>query len=420
MPMYASGHSAARLREPDQWGPGAPARPQQDWSLKLELATRSTTALEQFTTHLKQHYYQPDIEAIEIVLAVVAAHYVLDADPIWLFLEGPPGTGKTEMGITPLYGLPDAIPLGDITPNTFLSGRADHGDHKASLLQQGGSSILFTIKDFTTMMSKRPDVRAEIISQMREIYDGQFVKNTGMGNAVSWKGKVTMIAAVTPAIEREWALLRDLGERFMTVRWERGNGVEMARRAINRSVSRHAVSRQSGELVQMLMRNVRTVGKLGSLPESLSEPIVHMAEFGATARCRVIRDSSGKREIIDIPQPEAPTRFSSALSNAISAYALLKGRAPILEDLRIAQRLLFDSIARTRVRLLTSIPPDTSIEHCDLIKLTGMPASTILWVGRELEALGLITIATITGADTFEYTERGRGLLTKFSHSSYH
>ena len=381
------------------------------------LTTSSEVLLDQFLCHLKAHYHQPDTEAIEIVLSAVASHYVLDADPLWIFLEGPPGTGKTEMGIVPLKALPDVIPLGDITSNTFLSGWSDkgrEGSQSNSLLIKGGSSIIFTIKDFTTLMSKKPDERAAIIGQIRELYDGAFSKHTGRGDEHIWQGKITFIAAVTPAIERQWALLRELGERFMTVRWGRGDGLALGRRAIHRDLSRHAVAKQSGELVCELMKRVKLVGKLGMLPEELSEPIVHMAEFGAMARGQIIRDTSSKREIIDVPQPEAPTRFSTALSNAVMAYALLKERRPIVEDLRIARRMMFDSVAHNRVSILEAIPVDAPISYEDIRKLTQMPASTIMWVGRELEALKLIQIAEVGGEHLFAYSDFGKQLREGF------
>jgi hypothetical protein len=379
--------------------------------LETATATRPLTPLETFTSHLRAHYHQPDIEAIEIVLAAVAAHYVDDADPIWLFLEGPPGTGKTEMGLNPLDGLPKVIPLGDLTPNTFLSGwGAKNGKAADSLLHQGGDSILFTIKDFTTLMSKKPEARAEIVSQLREIYDGLFTKHTGQGRIPTWKGKATVIAAVTNAIERQWSLLRDLGERFMTVRWERGNGLELARRAITRTLSRHAVLTQSREMVKEIMKKVPLTGKFPRLPDNMIGPISHMAEFGSLARGQVTRDSMGKRTIIDIPDPEAGTRFASAIMNAISAYALLQGRVPITEDLRIGRRLLFDSVARNRVRILNSVPLDAPMHAIDIKRMTGMPLSTIAWIGEELDALGLLQKSDAGEETHFEYTELGRSL----------
>src|SRR5207245_4799010 len=35
----------------------------------------------------------------------------------------------------------------------------------------------------------------------------------------------------TPALDRAWAIQRDLGERFLCVRWHRRDGPEVARRA---------------------------------------------------------------------------------------------------------------------------------------------------------------------------------------------
>src|SRR5438445_4197967 len=163
---------------------------------------------EAYTTHVKRWFFQPDLEAVRVTLAAAASHFHKDCDPFWLFILGPSGADKTSLCINSLLDLPQVHMQGELTAKTFLSGYT--GTAHPSLLHQIGSGIL-AFKDFTTFMSKRPEEQAEIASQLREIYDGSFVKNTGKGITISWKGKITVIAAATPALERAWASRRDLG-----------------------------------------------------------------------------------------------------------------------------------------------------------------------------------------------------------------
>src|SRR5581483_465565 len=75
---------------------------------------------------LEEWYYKPDLQAVRIVLGTIAAHYLNIGDPAWLFIVAPPGAGKTTMSLMGAAGLPQVIPIGDVTENTFLSGFYGH------------------------------------------------------------------------------------------------------------------------------------------------------------------------------------------------------------------------------------------------------------------------------------------------------
>ena len=88
-----------------------------------------------------------------------------------------------------------------------------------ALLTEGDAVVL--IKDFTTILSMRREKRAAILSQLREIHDGEFRRSFGTGETKIWRGRITVIAAVTPALDRHYSIFSTLGERFLQVRWHR-------------------------------------------------------------------------------------------------------------------------------------------------------------------------------------------------------
>jgi len=55
----------------------------------------------------------------------------------------------------------------------------------------------------------------------------------GTGVTKIWRGRVTMIAAVTPVLDRYYAVFSVLGERFMQLRWHRPNSEGWSIRSIS-------------------------------------------------------------------------------------------------------------------------------------------------------------------------------------------
>jgi len=62
----------------------------------------------------------------------------------------------------------------------------------------------------------RNESRKEILSQLREIADGYYRKTFETGEEVTWEGKLSIIAGVTPAIERYYAIHQVLAKDSFT------------------------------------------------------------------------------------------------------------------------------------------------------------------------------------------------------------
>ena len=340
-------------------------------------------------SHLNQWFYKPDLEALEIVLSAVAAHYVPQTDPIWLFIIGPASTGKTAITINPLYGIKNAYPVSDLSPKAFLSGR---GPKRNSLLHRVGESGILLFKDFTTVISKRENDRMEVASHLREIYDGSFSRDTGTGKVPTWKGKITVIAACTPAIERAWGIMHELGERFIHVRWPRQSGPELIEMAQKQIGHEKMIEARSQKLVRAILDRTTRV-KPTPLTKMAMEKLEPFSELLAQLRCRVIRDSShGARRIIDVPEPEAPTRIYKALDLLVRFHAqIFHGGTVTSDSLRIARRIVIDSVPKARTSILLCIPNGSYQSRTDLTKMTKMPYSTVAWNLEEMVALGVLT-----------------------------
>ena len=361
--------------------------------LRVDEKPRELAPLEELETILAKRFFEPDHQAIRIVLGTIQAHRLNLGDPAWLFVVAPPGSGKTTMSIMGAAGLPDVLMLGDFTESTFLSGF--HGHHQPGMLEKLGNTsqiektyttkgdAIFMAKDFTTVLSMRRETRAAILGQLREIHDGQFKRDFGTGVTKIWQGRVTIIAAVTPVIDRHYAVFSVLGERFMQVRWHRPNSEE---------AGVWAIRQQGGEQkFQEAMRHIIAKVLAGATKESprLSEVmerrISSLAEIIALGRTHVFRSSYGNRDIEYVPEPEANTRISKALAAIAKGVASLRGFEEVSEcDLQDAFRVGLDSLTDYRRRLFLAIALGTDL------RTIGIPSTMRDRSVEELTELGVL------------------------------
>lgn len=368
----------------------------------------------QICEYLNHWYYKPDLDALAIALAVYAAHTRLDNKAVWLFVIGPSGTGKTEIVCNAIKTLPSVFEKSDISASALISGRS---------IKEGGNSLLFKLprmgsgkdptntqgvivfKDFTSILTRRPDIRAEIMSQLREVHDGSYspVKGT---KTMDWKGKVTIIAACTPALERHWGVQRELGERFIQVRWPREDGVATAFKAADQIDNSTIIPK-----FQFMIKNFVDVESLqGKTLHPPAEEFVYLAEMAANMRGTIIRDQGG-HNIIDVPAYEAPTRLVKAMMQIAMGHAMLFRRlVPNEKDIELARRIALDSISINRLRVINNIGNGTS--QSMIVAATGMQYSSVNWTIEELRALKVL-IEKKSADSIYEFTDEFAKLRTK-------
>jgi hypothetical protein len=331
--------------------------------------------------HINSHFHAPDLEALRCVLAACHAHYS-PGDPVWLFVIGPSGSGKTAIVINCAAPLIGAFVESSVTSKSLLSGAKD--GQKSSLLELIGRSGILLFKDFTTILSKKDEEQREIVSQFREVFDGRFSIRTGQRSAI-WEGKVTVIAAVTPAIERAWAVHRDLGERFLQVRWGSSDPIKISEAARLQRGKERAITKDMQALVKDFFTTTTTIP---GITEEQGQQIDIIATVIARMRGNVIRDKDKNRTIIDVSMPEEPTRIAKGLETLICHHAALFARPVGPEDFSIATRVGFDSAPTRKVRIMRAIPEDGILTSA-LSAVVGIPDATLTYTLNELEALGL-------------------------------
>jgi len=137
-------------------------------------------SLEEYRKKLHDWFHFVDDEIVDVQLATLIAEKI-PGDPLWMFIIAPPGALKTE-NLRSFETGDDFFHLSNLTSKTFVSGlMISEGESRGKvedlLPQLVGKVLIF--KDFTTILEKNSDERAEIFAQLREIYDGSFAKKVG-------------------------------------------------------------------------------------------------------------------------------------------------------------------------------------------------------------------------------------------------
>jgi hypothetical protein len=116
--------------------------------------------------------------------------------------------------------------LGNISSAAALlsaSPKHEHAkDATGGLLRQLGSTGLLVVKDVSSILSMDHVTRGRVLSALREIYDGYWVRNVGAegGRTIPWTGRVAVIGAVTTAWDTHHTVIAAMDDRFLLLRMD--------------------------------------------------------------------------------------------------------------------------------------------------------------------------------------------------------
>jgi hypothetical protein len=294
-------------------------------------------------------------------LATAVSKALPEEDPLWVFLVGPPGGGKTE-AIKLVEPVADKR-VDELTRAGLLAWAPGKKVRKVGLLTRIPSVALVTISDFSTVatMGDR-EARARMYGMLRVVYDGRVYRgiggepgSEGDRQELEWEGHLTLLAGATPAMDTHASVEAALGERWLTVRLPESS-VSRARRRALFVVDRASVRplrEQAQELVRELVLEARK-----RIPDQLDrehvERLVDAATFVAWARTGVQFEGQGRNRIpIGLPIPEEPTRLVGQLLRLARCSVALGLDASAATDLAVDAAL--DSVPLARMRALHAV-----------------------------------------------------------------
>lgn len=385
-----------------------------------EIEERQEEKWRALARYLQQTYFKPDLDALQVAMSAVRAHFHRDDPPVWLFIQGPSGAGKTAIAIDvistfgpqedsgqfireplPPKDSPQQHPhnfhkLDDFSEKTFISSfqvQKGKTNKSFSLLLSLGKSIVFICPDFTSFLDKDPHEQRAIMGRFRRMADGDTQKDAGNQAAdQSWYGKVTLIAAVTGAIESRWSVANDLGNRMMTVLWHSAETPEEQKELAKKAAMAEKKKPEIRKEIRRLAREfVAGAESEASISSSQGDVIAALTLISMRTRRTVTRAMSKGGEIIGVGEIEMPTRLALGMSQIAKAHAELFGRTVVAEeDMRIARRMGLDTIPSTRRKILEALNLIGQTDYSEIREQTRFPITSIHYHIQELAALDMV------------------------------
>ncbi len=372
--------------------------------------TKSTTAItyQELEQTVRKYLLIADKGLIKIVTATVVCHR-LPLEPAWLLIVAGPGAGKTEI-LTGLYGLAEVYPVSDLTTQTFMSGfKAED----SSLLYRMPEKAIVIMKDFTTVLEFNSEKQNAILAQFREIYDGSYGKEFGNSESRQWHGKMGFMAGVTPVVDKKQQVQQALGERFIKYRPVATDSIEVTKRAMANSGNEKQMREDIRNAFTNYLENLVLPNTLPEVPQEYKDAIMYLAVFCAKARGVVLRETTGSHDVIDIPEPENPTRLVKQLLNLFIALSIISGDFTD-DDYRIIYKIGVDSLTAIRRRIIDHLfNTDSPLKLADIATAVGYPQNT---TRKQLEDMGCLKLTCSDNAvlvTTYELTAEAKEQLRK-------
>lgn len=337
------------------------------------------------------------VDCLKIMMAVCLSNDV-PGDPLWAYLVGPPGIGKTLL-LSSLSETGRCLLRSTVTPASLVSGWKGEGDKDPSLIPKL-KGLTFVAKDFTEILTMPQIAQDEVFSTLRGAYDGVVQKPFGNGVTREYKDcRFSMLAGVTHAIHA--CRNASLGERFLKFQYKKMEA-EQAEAAVIAAIA------SIGQEVEMekslcdaasafLARKV-DAKTLPAIPKEFADRLLALVQLIAFLRAQVERDPR-TNDVRYRPEPEAGTRLAKQLSKLAKMIALVEDKVEVdAEVYALVERVAYDTAHGFHLDVVDAMMRMGGEGTRDVMrKEADVSASTI---GRYVDDLAILRIIVDTGKKT--------------------
>jgi len=355
---------------------------------------------ELISIYRKELYLTPGNEAaIALCLAVTISPY-LPGEPIWLFLIGPPSSGKTTIieafGTSNLY----CESQSQLHSKMLVSGWKSADGKDASFLPKLKKRTLL-IKDYTTVVSMDHRAQEELYGILRDAFDGTFKKQYGNRLVRAFTDiKFGMIAGVTRVIHGDSR--SSLGERFLKIEYleedefNETHHIHAAMDSYHRKEERgKLLERTTLGYIDNLITNVPSSDALPEVPKEFRDKIVKLALLVSHLRAQV--DRRGDDSLLYRPGKEIASRVSVQMTKITQCLMLvLNKQQPDEEIYRVLRKLSLDSCVPFNVEFTRILYDNiTGISRSDLVTALQLPQTNVHRICNDLLQLGIIQMKKV-------------------------
>jgi hypothetical protein len=334
----------------------------------------------------------------------VAVSSVLDEEPLWGMNVGPPSSGKTVVQEL-LSGVADDQ-VDELTVAGLLTwskgGKRGTAARPVGLLPRVGERGFATIGDFSTILAGSDhNGRDQLFGDLRRVYDGKFSRNMDSpdGKPLRWVGRLTLLAAVTPAIDRYSSHTDALGPRWLYIRTEAAStpdkraAAQKARRRGDAAEHRKVIRAAAAALVAEGRRVVAEV----DLSDDAHNAIDDAALVACWGRASVPRQTWGRRDVDGVAVIEEPPRLVRQLVTLARCLVAIGDTEQTAVDL--ARRCALDTVPAARRDCLTYLSNGEEATVSDIARYTRHHRDVIRRALEDLQIVGLTSCPIREGAD---------------------
>lgn len=338
---------------------------------------------------------EDDIIAVDYILSIALSNFLPgEHDPLWGWLIGPPGSMKTEL-LRSFNKHDKTVLLSTLTPNSLISGYERQDGKDFSLLPKFNGKIV-VIKEFTSVIGLPESQLRQIFGDLRGIFDGFHAKGLGTVGIAAYTSFFSLIAAVTPHIDKFTLVHNDLGERFLSLRICRGRNNWQERSRLARHVWNAAATKAEWRqaIRDIMHKAISTFATTDLVMPSFTEPIIEkmieLADLLSLLRTFAVKD--------DRPaEPEMPTRTVQQLKIISAGRCLADGRTEVDDaDVTFVKRIVVDSLQLPVSQVLLDVYTQQIdiegrgyIPFSDISKRTGLAVAWIVHLAKQYQYSGV-------------------------------
>jgi hypothetical protein len=336
-----------------------------------------------------EYLHLEDPSHIRFALAV-AVSSALDGDPLWGMIVGSPSGGKTE-AVKLLDDVAEEH-VDDITGPALLSWTQGKNPRPTGILTRVGTRAFVSISDFSTILaSSDRGGRDVLFSLLRRAYDGEVNREVGnTPDPLVWRGRLTLLAAVAPAIDNFSSHADALGPRWLYCRTattdnEHKKAVQRKRRRMTDLKAKQDDARRiATSLVYAARSKVRDI----ELADDTYDALEDAASLTCLGRAAVPRHAYGRREIDGIPVIEEPGRITGQI--IALAKSLIGLGEPIEKAVALSRKCALDTVPQPRLAVLEQLALGEAMTVSQISAVTGLHRHVARRALEDMEVLDMV------------------------------
>ena len=360
------------------------------------------------------HMYPGLTDCLALTTAVVYSTQ-LQGEPLWLYVIGDPGRGKS-LVLESTLGSGKCVYRTSITHKAFLNGFRIEGNDNSLLAFLPGKALI--VKDYSNVLSLPHIEQEQLVSLLREAYDGKVVRNWGNNVYREYPPpdsefrdcRFSFVAGVTKEIHaRSHA---GLGERFLKyeIPCTEDDNMRAMMAALDDSWKTHERQILRTASVGAFLDRKINFSQLPHIPAWFKERIICLSQFVGYSRSPVSRT---KGDLDYSPSPESGTRIAKQLLKLSQSLCFALNLEEANEEVyRLVRRVAWDTSHGWRRDLfLTLYHQDTLLNTNEVSEASGFSLGT---THRQLHDMRALKTVSARRQDRYMYwslNDRSKGLI---------